>query len=152
MRKLLLGAVVVGLLAALAGVLSPWLGTRITSARIPDPDSAELRAESARVAQLASQQQHPTGSQCAAKVLRVEAAITWAWVTYRGWQSSNDGWVEAGWSAPVRVDGLRVEVPADGSDYPRSVKKLMPWDLARLALRNPEGARPAEPTLPPRPR
>ncbi|MEL4505508.1 hypothetical protein AAEX63_10725 [Luteococcus sp. H138] len=148
-----------GWLAAVGAMLTlwvivlgaPWFGSRIAASRIPDPDSAEMRAEVARVAGLAAREDFPKGANCAVKVLRVEAATTWAWAHCVGWQSSNDGYLEAGWSSPIRVDGQVVVRPEDGANNGSSVKEMMPWDLRHLVLRNPGKAQPAEPQLPAKP-
>lgn len=151
MRKVSLAAVVAVLVVATMVLTAPRWGSRIGSWRVPDQTSAEMQAEATRVAGLAAQQGRPKNANCAVKVLRVEAATTWAWASCRGWQASDDGWGEAGWSAPIRVDGQVIVLPEDGANYPRSIAKMMPWDLRHLVLRRPAAAQPAEPELPAKP-
>jgi len=100
---------------------------------LPDRSDPLVRAQEARLATLLGADPSILGvpGVCAVRLLGQQAGASFMWATCRDPEPPNSAA-----SMPLRVDGTKVTVPADGSGYADSVRKMFPADLADFVLQN----------------
>ena len=98
---------------------------------LPDRSAPLVKAEEARLATLLGADLSILGvpGVCAVRLLGQQAGASFMWAICREPEPPNSAA-----SLPVRVDGTKVTVPADGSGYADSIRKMFPADLAEFAL------------------
>ncbi len=100
---------------------------------LPDRRDPLVKAEEARLATLLSADLSILGvpGVCAVRLLGQQAGASFMWAICRDPEPPNSAA-----SMPLRVEGTKVTVPADGSGYADSVRKMFPADLADFALQH----------------
>lgn len=133
MGKLIVGVALIG--GFLAGCSDPVV--------LPDRTDPAVQAEEARIGDVLETVEEArigdvTGSadailvprprECAVRLLGQDGDTSYVWANCFG---PLDGPERPGIGAPVRIDGDRVWVPGDGSQYGEDIEEMFPADIAK---------------------
>jgi hypothetical protein len=123
-RKLMVAVSLV--LVAVSGCSSP-------DPELPDRATPAVRAEEARLVALLGADTSILGSPgvCKVRLLGQEAGASFVWAECHALDPPHSAI-----SGPMRVDGSKVTLPADGAAYTDSVQEMFPGDLAGFVLNN----------------
>lgn len=107
----------------------------------PPKESDQVRATENRLSAVV--EHGLRGSQgpgsCVVRLLGEQGQTSWVWATCQWLPGAATG-------GPYRIEGSTVMAPEDGSDYPGSIRRLFPPDMAEAILKHPEQLKPAEQT------
>ncbi|MEU8179179.1 hypothetical protein AB0B86_00220 [Micromonospora sp. NPDC049047] len=100
---------------------------------LPDRNAADVQAEEERLATLLPGELLGRAGTCRVRLLGRDNSSSFAWAHCDAAPGPAGVWSI---SVPVRVDGVRVTQPGDGSAYSASVRRMFPERLARAVLDN----------------
>jgi hypothetical protein len=107
---------------------------------LPDRSAPAVKAQEARLAKVIGADPLMVGGPAACKVrlLGQQGGAFFVWADCTAVAPIQPGDLShTSTSAPVRVDGSKVTMPADGGGYSESLRKIFPTDLANYVVDNP---------------
>lgn len=131
MRKRLVGLLLVAMLVG--GCSEP--------VDLPDRADPAVQAEEARLTAILESIEDvdhilvPMPRECSVRLLGQEGDTAYVWANCFGPSIDTEfGSERPGVGGPMRIDGDRVSMPGDGSQYSEDIKEMFPADIARAIL------------------